>query len=71
MLVEEAKKNSVLPEFDKVGEVEKKTGEPIQNKVDGLRREKEVGGELKEKYHEKDGYKVESEKYLRDKDGRA
>lgn len=48
---------------------EKETREPIQNKQDGLRREKEVGEELKEKYPEDEGYKVESETYLRDKDG--
>ena len=70
VLVEAANKNKVLRETDKEGEVEKKKGEPIQNKVDGLRREKEVGDELKEKYPESEGYKVESEKYLRDKDGK-
>lgn len=48
---------------------DKEVREPIQNKQDGLRREKEVGEELKEKYPEEDGYKIESEMYLRDKNG--
>lgn len=42
---------------------------PIQNKIDGLAREKEVGDELKEKYPESEGYSIISEAYLRDKDG--
>ena len=42
---------------------------PILNKVEGLRRELEVEGELKEQYPEKEGYAVESEVYLRNKDG--
>ncbi|MDR3279839.1 MAG: hypothetical protein LBT23_04955 [Synergistaceae bacterium] len=42
---------------------------PIRNKVEGSRRELEVEGELKEQYLEKEGYSVESERYLRDKDG--
>lgn len=50
-------------------EHEKEVREPIQNKKDGLRREKEVGEELKEKYPEEEGYKIESEMYLRDQDG--
>ena len=48
---------------------EKENREPIKNKQDGLRREKEVEDELREKYPEKEGYKVESEMYLRDKNG--
>jgi hypothetical protein len=43
--------------------------ELIKNKEDGLRREKEVEKELKEKYPEEEGYTIEKEVYLRDKDG--
>lgn len=43
---------------------------PIQNKIDGLRREKEVESELIEKYPESHGYKVLPECYLRDSDGK-
>ena len=42
---------------------------PIQNKIDGIRREKEVEMELKEKYPESEGYSIEQEVYLRDADG--
>lgn len=44
--------------------------EIIQNKLDGLRREKEVEMELHKQYSEKEGYSVESEMYLRDKNGK-
>ena len=54
--------------YDPDAKVEK--AEPIQNKIDGLRRENEVESELKEKYPEKDGYNIQSEAYLRDKDGK-
>ena len=43
--------------------------EPIQNKKDGLRREAEVEDELMGKYPESEGYSIQSETYLRDKDG--
>ena len=42
---------------------------PIQNKQDGLRREADVEAELKEKYPPEEGYNIEKEVYLRDKDG--
>ncbi|OCL97195.1 hypothetical protein [Arcobacter porcinus] len=48
-------------------EVKEKT--IIKNKEDGLEREKLVYQELKEEYPQEDGYKIESEIYLRDKDG--
>ena len=48
-------------------EAEKKP--PIQNKVDGIRRENEVETELEEKYPQSEGYTIEKEIYLRDKDG--
>lgn len=41
----------------------------LKNKEDGLRRETEVEKELKEKYPESEGYTIEKEVYLRDKDG--
>jgi hypothetical protein len=47
-----------------------KPSELIKNKEDGLRRESEVEKELKEKYPESEGYKIEKEVYLRDKDGK-
>ena len=42
---------------------------PIQNKIDGLRREKEVESELIEKYPESHGYKVVKERYLLNSSG--
>lgn len=39
----------------------------IKNKRDGLEREKQVEGDLFEKYPANQGYKIESEVYLRDK----
>ncbi len=62
-----ANDSSKTPET-KDDEIEKK--EPIKNKVEGLRREKEVEEELREKYPEEEGYSIESETYLRDKDGK-
>ena len=53
---------------DKNQDVSEK-GDPIKNKQDGLRREQEVCNELKMKYPEREGYKILSEVYLRDKDG--
>ncbi|MDR0363513.1 MAG: hypothetical protein LBH92_00595, partial [Bacteroidales bacterium] len=41
----------------------------IRNKEDGNRREAEVDDELKNKYPESEGYTIEKEVYLRDKDG--
>lgn len=46
-----------------------KENEPIQNKRDGMAREREVYDELKEQYPEDEGYTILSEVYLRDKDG--
>lgn len=42
---------------------------PIQNKIDGLKREEEVHNDLDKKYPEDKGYKVASETYLRDENG--
>lgn len=43
--------------------------EIIQNKLDGLAREKDVGKELEKKYPPEKGYIIIPEAYLRDKDG--
>ncbi len=51
-------------------DTESEKGEPIKNKQDGLRREKEVEEELKKQYPEEEGYEILSEVYLRDKDGK-
>ncbi len=42
----------------------------IQNKLDGLQREKDVAQDLKKKYPSGDGYSIISEAYLRGKDGK-
>lgn len=63
MMAEPTQENS-----NDVKPIEKKDS-PIQNKIDGLRREAEVENELRDKYPESEGYKTESEVYLRDKDG--
>ena len=42
---------------------------PIQNKLDGLEREKEVAEELQKKYPPEEGYEIIPEAYLRDKNG--
>lgn len=42
----------------------------IPNKKDGLRRENKVQSELQEKYPESEGYKIESERLLRDSNGK-
>lgn len=49
--------------------IENISNPPIENKSDGIRRENDVRGELEKQYPEKDGYSIESEVYLRDKDG--
>lgn len=48
---------------------DEKKDAPIQNKIDGLRREAQVENELRKEYPESEGYKIESEVYLRDKAG--
>ena len=42
----------------------------INNKDAGEKREKEFLNELKQRYPEDKGYKIEREVYLRDKDGK-
>lgn len=44
-------------------------GTPIQNKIDGLRREREVKKELEAQYPSKQGYIILSEVYLCDQNG--
>lgn len=58
-----------LPEITKKSDIKYSNLEAIQNKQDGLRREKEVLEELKEKYSPEDGYEILSEVYLRDENG--
>ena len=41
-------------------------GRPIQNKIDGLRREAEIQAELEKQYPIKRGYAIVPEAYLRD-----
>lgn len=58
--------------FDKPnGEYDKPLEFPkiIENKQEGIKREENVGSELKEKYPESENCKVIREAYLRDKDG--
>lgn len=52
-----------------VKNIENISNPPIENKSDGIRRENDVRSELEKQYPEKDGYSIESEVYLRDKDG--
>lgn len=63
------KKLSFCSEKSEANTVDNKENVPIQNKIDGLAREKEVGDELKEKYPGSQGYTIVSEAYLRNKDG--
>ena len=42
----------------------------IQNKLDGLQREKDVAQDLKKKYPSSEGYSIIPEAYLRGKDGK-
>lgn len=48
----------------------KEVGKPIQNKVDGCRREGEVETDLKKQYPPEQGYSIKREQVLRDKDGK-
>lgn len=69
------------PKFDNIGVLEKTQLEDftpnfdqlemgiLPNKEEGLRREKEVFEDLKNRYSENEGYKIESEVYLRDENG--
>ena len=63
---ETAEQNSEKENSKEVSEANK----PIQNKIDGLAREKEVSEELEEEYPPEEGYEIVSEAYLRDKDGK-
>lgn len=57
-------KEDLNPNFD-----DKSEGILQNNKIEGKRREEEVFKDLKEKYPEDKGYKIESETYLRDENG--
>lgn len=48
--------------------IAKEIKDPIKNKLDGLAREREVSGELEEKYPPEE-YQIVSEAYLRNTDG--
>lgn len=48
----------------------KEAGPPIQNKIDGCRREEEVENDLKKQYPPEQGYSIKREQMLRDKDGK-
>lgn len=50
--------------------VVKEIGSAIQNKIDGCRREDEVGTQLEKKYPSEQGYCIKRELLLRDKDGK-
>ncbi len=58
--------NSEKDNGNEISEINK----PIQNKIDGLAREKEVSEELEKKYPLEEGYEIASEAYLRDADGK-
>jgi cell division protein FtsL len=45
------------------------SSQPINNKIEGLRRENQVASQLSKQYPENKGYTVLSEVYLRDKNG--
>ena len=70
-LIKNSEQNGISGSQSEIEEIEKEVEEKsiIQNKEDGLRREKEVLGELQEQYPEEEGYKIESEVYLRDENG--
>lgn len=62
------------PDFSLAVAGEEKEGEkventPIENKKEGCRRERDVGVDLEKKYPPEEGYMIESEVYLRDKEG--
>ena len=66
--------DKVKPSFfeklsDKLENTEQEFSSVVQNKLDGCRRENEVGKELEKKYPEKEGYKVLRERELCDRDG--
>lgn len=63
---ENAGVNSEKDNGNEISEINK----PIQNKIDGLAREKEVSEELEKKYPSEEGYEIASETYLRDADGK-
>ena len=65
----DAKDKKSLTNAEKEVTETQETKLPIQNKIDGLKREEEVHNDLDKKYPEDKGYKVASETYLRDENG--
>lgn len=59
----------IRDKFEKYESMEKNFSSVVQNKLDGCRRENEVGKELEKKYPETEGYKVLRERELCDKNG--
>jgi hypothetical protein len=60
-----------MSEYDEpIGKFDPRENTPINNKLEGTRRENEVGKELEEKYPEDKGYTIIPEALLRDKDGK-
>ncbi|WP_204166838.1 hypothetical protein [Bacillus sp. CGMCC 1.16541] len=60
-----------IVEYNKQNEISevKEKNKPIENKIEGSRREDEVNKELEKQYPSEDGYTIESEVYLRDENG--
>lgn len=55
---------------EKVTQQAQEVREPILNKQEGKRREVEVSNDLNHKYPEDKGYKIESEVFLKDENGK-
>ena len=68
-------KSSILPRFSlkdigrKLDKLDSDKPNVVQNKLDGCRREEQVGRELKKMYPERKGYTVLRERELCDRDG--
>lgn len=68
-------KSSILPRFSlkdigrKLDKLDSDIPNVVQNKLDGCRREEQVGRELKKMYPERKGYTVLRERELCDRDG--
>lgn len=66
-------KNKADSVFDKIKDIfdvkKEEVAQVVQNKLDGVEREKQVKKELQKQYPEKEGYSVVPEQYLRDKEG--
>jgi hypothetical protein len=63
------KTNNAVNSIPQTASVPAVPSQPINNKIEGLRRENYVASQLNKQYPENKGYKVLSEVYLRDKNG--